>query len=177
MLNAEEMQWIADNLFVGNKLAAGGIRTSDGLRIDLRNIKSPIIVFCSWSDNVTPPQQRLDWLLIVDHEGEIIETGQTIVYTLHQTIGHLGIFVSGKVASKEHGEFAAFMMGAVVSKEGGIRTARRISHCFVMDVPGLPNPLIITDTAVNIAPSLADKVVLYRTQSTSRAPCVFRRCA
>jgi phosphate acetyltransferase len=50
------------------------------------------------------------------------------------------------------------LMGAVVARETGIRTARRISHCFVMDVPGHPDPLIITDAAVNIAPSLADKV-------------------
>jgi phosphate acetyltransferase len=49
-------------------------------------------------------------------------------------------------------------MGAVVARETGIRTARRISHCFVMDVPGHKDPLIITDAAVNIAPSLADKV-------------------
>src|SRR5438445_5382110 len=50
------------------------------------------------------------------------------------------------------------LMGAVVAREGGIRTARRISHCFVMDVPGHKGPLLITDAAVNIAPSLADKV-------------------
>jgi phosphate acetyltransferase len=50
------------------------------------------------------------------------------------------------------------LMGAVVAREGGIRTARRISHCFVMDVPGHPDPLIISDAAVNIAPDLADKV-------------------
>ena len=50
------------------------------------------------------------------------------------------------------------LMGAVVARETGIRTARRISHCFVMDVPGHKNPLIITDAAVNIAPTLADKV-------------------
>src|SRR5271165_4207932 len=50
------------------------------------------------------------------------------------------------------------LMGAVVARETGIRTARRISHCFVMDVPGHKDPLIITDAAVNIAPSLADKV-------------------
>ena len=50
------------------------------------------------------------------------------------------------------------LMGAVVARDGGIRTARRISHCFVMDVPGHKDPLIITDAAVNIAPSLADKV-------------------
>jgi hypothetical protein len=110
LLNAEEMQWIADNLFVGNKLATGEIRTSDGLRIDIRNIKSPIIVFCSWGDNITPPQQALGWITdLYDHEREIVANGQTIVYTLHQTIGHLGIFVSGKVASKEHDEFTACM--------------------------------------------------------------------
>ena len=50
------------------------------------------------------------------------------------------------------------LMGAVVARDTGIRTARRISHCFVMDVPGHKEPLIITDAAVNIAPDLADKV-------------------
>ena len=50
------------------------------------------------------------------------------------------------------------LMGAVVSRHAGIRTARRISHCFIMDVPGHPDALIITDAAVNIAPTLDDKV-------------------
>jgi phosphate acetyltransferase len=50
------------------------------------------------------------------------------------------------------------LMGAVVSKTGGIRTERRISHCFIMDVPGHPDPLIVTDAAVNIAPDLDAKV-------------------
>jgi phosphate acetyltransferase len=50
------------------------------------------------------------------------------------------------------------LMSAVVARETGLRTARRISHCFIMDVPGHTNPLIITDAAVNIAPSLAEKV-------------------
>jgi hypothetical protein len=110
LLNAEEMQWIADQLFVGNKLSSGELRTSDGLRVDLRNIKSPIIVFCSKGDNITPPRQALDWILdLYDHEDEIIANGQTIVYALHQTIGHLGIFVSGKVAKKEDKELVAFM--------------------------------------------------------------------
>src|SRR5947208_414002 len=110
LLNAEEMQAIADQLFVGNKLASGELRSSNGLRVDLRNIKSPIIVFCSWGDDITPPQQALDWILdLYDHEDEIVAAGQTIVYCLHQSIGHLGIFVSGKVATKEHGEFAQSM--------------------------------------------------------------------
>lgn len=110
LLNANEMQWIADNLFVGNKLTAGEIRTSTGIRVDLRNIKSPIIVLCSWGDNITPPQQALGWITdLYSHEDEIVTGGQTIVYTLHQTIGHLGIFVSGKVASREHAELASCM--------------------------------------------------------------------
>jgi phosphate acetyltransferase len=50
------------------------------------------------------------------------------------------------------------LMGAVVATETGLRTARRLSHCFVMDVPGRTEPLIITDAAVNINPTLADKV-------------------
>ena len=46
----------------------------------------------------------------------------------------------------------------MVSREGGLRTSRRISHCFVMDVPGHDEPLIITDAAINIAPTLEEKV-------------------
>ena len=67
-------------------------------------------MFCSWGDDITPPQQALGWILdLYDHEDEIVAAGQTIVYCLHQSIGHLGIFVSGKVATKEHGEFAQAM--------------------------------------------------------------------
>jgi phosphate acetyltransferase len=50
------------------------------------------------------------------------------------------------------------LMGAVVRKETGLRTARRISHCFVMDVPTYPETLIISDAAVNIAPTMEEKV-------------------
>jgi phosphate acetyltransferase len=50
------------------------------------------------------------------------------------------------------------LMGAVVRRDTGLRTARRISHCFIMDVPSHAEALIITDAAVNIAPSLRDKV-------------------
>jgi phosphate acetyltransferase len=50
------------------------------------------------------------------------------------------------------------LMGAVVRREGGLRTSRRISHCFVMDVPGHSQPLIISDAAINIAPTLEEKV-------------------
>ncbi|HTP47424.1 MAG TPA: phosphate acetyltransferase [Casimicrobiaceae bacterium] len=50
------------------------------------------------------------------------------------------------------------LMGAVVKRDTGLRTARRVSHCFVMDVPTYPEPLIVTDAAVNIAPTLEEKV-------------------
>jgi phosphate acetyltransferase len=50
------------------------------------------------------------------------------------------------------------LMGAVVSREAGLRTARRISHCFIMDVPDQANAVVITDAAVNIAPTLEEKV-------------------
>lgn len=108
LLNADEMQFIADELFIGNKLAAAEMLTSDGSRIDLRNIGSPIIVFCSKADNITPPPQALDWVLdLYDSVDDIRAHGQTIVYAVHESIGHLGIFVSGSVAKKEHDQFAS----------------------------------------------------------------------
>jgi pimeloyl-ACP methyl ester carboxylesterase len=107
-LNAEEIQFIVDELFIGNNLAAGRIRMSDGSAVDLRNIRSPIVVFCSEGDNITPPQQALGWILDCYADvDEIRAYGQTIVYTVHESIGHLGIFVSGGVAKKEHAEFSS----------------------------------------------------------------------
>jgi hypothetical protein len=107
-LNAEEIQFIVDELFIGNNLAAGRIQTSDGTAIDLRNIRSPIVAFCSKGDNVTPPQQALGWIVdLYQDVDEIRSYGQTIVYTVHERIGHLGIFVSAGVARKEHGEFSS----------------------------------------------------------------------
>ena len=108
LLNKEEMEWISQNLFVGNRLSAGEIFHDEGrTRIDLRNIRSPIIVFASWGDNITPPQQALNWIpdLYADAE-QIRDNEQTIVYFLHEHIGHLGIFVSAGVANREHTELA-----------------------------------------------------------------------
>ena len=107
-LNAEEIQFIVDELFVGNNLAAGKIKMFDGQTVDLRNIRSPIVVFCSKGDNITPPQQALDWILDLYADVDDIRAyGQTIVYTVHESVGHLGIFVSGGVAKKEHAEFSS----------------------------------------------------------------------
>ena len=110
LLNAGEIQFIVDELFVGNKLTKGEISTREGERIDLRKLQSPIIVFCSFGDDITPPQQALGWILdLYEDLDDLIANGQTIIYSLHQSIGHLGIFVSGKVATKEHEEFALNM--------------------------------------------------------------------
>ena len=87
-LNGEEIQAIVDELFIGNKLAAGMIKSSDGTMIDLRNIRSPIVVFCSKGDNVTPPQQALGWILdLYDDVDDIRRHGQTIVYSIHEFSG------------------------------------------------------------------------------------------
>ena len=107
-LNGEEIQWIVDQLFVGNKLASAEIVTSEGKRIDLRNICSPIICFCSKGDNITPPQQALGWIHdLYSTDSDVISSGQTIIYAIHESVGHLGIFVSGGVAKKEHQEFTS----------------------------------------------------------------------
>lgn len=106
LLDRNEIQFIVDALFVGNRLSAARLRTSEGLRIDIRNIKSPILIFCSHGDDITPPQQALGWITdIYRSDKEIIAAGQTIIYCMHKTIGHLGIFVSSSVASKEHDKF------------------------------------------------------------------------
>ncbi|MCS4503413.1 DUF3141 domain-containing protein [Arhodomonas aquaeolei] len=109
-LGAQEIQYIVDNLFVGNRLSTAQLVTRDGRRVDLRNVRSPVVVFCSRGDNITPPPQALGWIRDL-YEGvdDIIANVQTIVYCVHDTTGHLGIFVSGSVSRKEHTEFTANM--------------------------------------------------------------------
>jgi hypothetical protein len=107
-LNDVEMQTIVDDLFIGNKLSSAELVTSDGVRIDLRNITSPIVVFCSYGDNITPPPQALGWITdLYRSDDELLGHDQTIVYATHQSIGHLGIFVSGAVGRKEHAKFTS----------------------------------------------------------------------
>lgn len=107
-LNAGEMQYIVDNLFVGNRLVSGEIVTTDGVRLDLRNIRSPIVVFCSYGDNITPPPQALGWITdLYRDDADLLGHDQTIVYATHDSIGHLGIFVSSSTGKKEHREFVS----------------------------------------------------------------------
>lgn len=101
-LTTEEMEFIVNDLFVGNKLGTNQIQLSDGRPVSLKNIKAPIVVFASRGDNITPPQQALNWILdVYESDEEIVRDDQVIVYTLHEDIGHLGIFVSGRVARRE----------------------------------------------------------------------------
>ncbi|KAA0014311.1 DUF3141 domain-containing protein [Billgrantia pellis] len=108
VLGGEEIQYIVDNLFIGNRLSTAQLVTSDGRRIDLRNVRSPVVVFCSQGDDITPPPQALGWVRdLYDGIDDIIANEQTIVYCVHDSTGHLGIFVSSSVSRKEHAEFTA----------------------------------------------------------------------
>lgn len=102
-MNREEIHFIVDSLFVGNELEHGQLQLAEDRWINLKNFKDPIVVFASEGDNITPPQQALNWIYkayrTVD---EIKRNGQVIVYILHPKIGHLGIFVGSKIARKEH---------------------------------------------------------------------------
>jgi hypothetical protein len=105
-LNGDELQFLVDNLFIGDKLTRNQITSSDGKKFDIRNVTSPIIVFTSTGDNISPPPQALGWIpdLYRDAE-EIRAAGQTIVYCLDHKIGHLAIFVSTKVGAEQDEEF------------------------------------------------------------------------
>jgi pimeloyl-ACP methyl ester carboxylesterase len=105
LMNEAEIRWIVDNLFVGNRLARGEVRAAQQSYIDLKAVRSPIIVFSSSGDNITPPQQALNWIAdAYSSTEEIKANGQVIVGLLHPDVGHLGIFVSGRVAKKEHAQ-------------------------------------------------------------------------
>ena len=110
LMNTEEIEWIVSNLFVGNKLWKGDVKGASGNAFDLREIKSPIILFASMGDNITPPQQAFNWVAdVYESTADIKDHGQVIVGLLHEDIGHLGIFVSGKVAKKEHAQIVSVL--------------------------------------------------------------------
>jgi len=129
-MNENEIRWIVETLFIGNKLTRGEAFLSDGTAVDLTRIEAPVIVFASHGDNITPPQQALNW--IPDLYGSVSEIqahGHVIIYTLHDSVGHLGIFVSTQVANKQHEQ-----IGTVV------KTIESLA-------PGLYEMLIDTDKA------------------------------
>jgi tellurite resistance protein len=102
-MTAEEIHFIVDSLFIGNDLEQGNLRLGDHKVVNLKNFKDPILVFASGGDNITPPPQALNWIYkVYGTVEEIKRSGQVIIYMVHENVGHLGIFVSGKVARKEH---------------------------------------------------------------------------
>jgi pimeloyl-ACP methyl ester carboxylesterase/tellurite resistance protein len=105
MLTRDEIHFIVENLFVGNRLERGKLWLQEGQVLDLKKLEDPIVIFASSGDNITPPQQALNWIPRVYETTEDLKRHkQVIIYIVHEDIGHLGIFVSGKVAQKEHNQ-------------------------------------------------------------------------
>ena len=109
-MNAEEIHFIVNGLFVGNELEKGRLKLDDGRVVDLKNFKDPILAFASEGDNITPPPQALNWIYkVYGTVDEIKRCGQVIIYMVHKKVGHLGIFVSSSVAKKEHKQILGSM--------------------------------------------------------------------
>ncbi len=102
-LSREEILAIVENLFIGNKLEQGRFPVCHGCTADLRRIRNPLVIFASYGDNITPPQQALGWIPAVYRDSDDLRrAGQRIVYLTNPHVGHLGIFVSAGVARLEH---------------------------------------------------------------------------
>lgn len=102
-LSREEIVAIVENLFIGNRLERGEMRICEGCTVDLRRIENPLVIFASEGDNITPPAQALGWIpQVYKDTADLKSAGQRIVYLTNPHIGHLGIFVSAKVARFEH---------------------------------------------------------------------------
>lgn len=102
-LSKEEIVAIVENLFIGNKLERGEFEVHPGCTVDLKRIRNPLVIFASSGDNITPPHQALNWIPAVYPDTKALKAvGQRIVYLINPHVGHLGIFVSAKVARLEH---------------------------------------------------------------------------
>ncbi|MFH1434827.1 MAG: DUF3141 domain-containing protein [Pseudomonadota bacterium] len=102
-LNKDEIIWIVQNLFIGDRLEQGILELSPTRKIDMKNLRNPLVIFASSGDNITPPKQALDWISeIYPTTEDLKNNGQRIVYMINPHVGHLGIFVSAAVARREH---------------------------------------------------------------------------
>jgi hypothetical protein len=102
-LSREEMLAIVQNLFIGNSLEQGKLKVCPDCFVDLRRIHSPLVIFASYGDNITPPHQALGWIpTVYAGTDDLKKAGQRIVYLINPHVGHLGIFVSASVARLEH---------------------------------------------------------------------------
>lgn len=99
----EEITSTVENFFIGDKLERGELQLHEDCTIDLKRIKSPLLIFASNGDNITPPRQALHWIgQTYPTTEDLKKAGQRIAYMINSHIGHLGIFVSAKVAKLEH---------------------------------------------------------------------------
>lgn len=102
-LSREEILAIVENLFLGNQLEQGTLRICEGCVADLRRIQSPMVIFASYGDNITPPHQALGWIpMVYKDTADLKQAGQRIAYLINPHVGHLGLFVSAAVAKLEH---------------------------------------------------------------------------
>jgi hypothetical protein len=102
-LSREEILAIVQDLFIGNKLERGTLKVDEHCFVDLKRIRSPLVIFASSGDNISPPHQALNWVAAVyPTTADLKKAGQRIVYLLNPHVGHLGIFVSSGVARLEH---------------------------------------------------------------------------
>lgn len=99
----EEITTTVETLFIGDELERGEIPIHKDCIFDLKNIRNPIVIFASQGDEITPPREALHWIRnIYPDTEELKKAKQRIVYLLHPTVGHLGIFVSAKVIRFQH---------------------------------------------------------------------------
>ena len=104
-MTKEEMHSIVENLFVGDKLEQGKMSLNRNKILNLKDIEKPMLIFASKGDNITPPQEALDWIIkAYSSVEEIKRLGKVIIYLISPDVGHLGIFVGSKTAKKEHME-------------------------------------------------------------------------
>lgn len=103
LMNEAEILWIVNNLFVGDKLEQGKLSLGPNHAIDMTKMDDPLVIFASSGDNITPPHQALHWISELYPTTDALKAaGQRIVYMVNPHIGHLGIFVSAKIARREH---------------------------------------------------------------------------
>ena len=104
-MTGEEIRFVVEHLFIGNEVERGEVSFREGRKIDLRDLEDPVLLFSSDGDNITPPQQALNWIVTVwGSLEEVKRQNQVIVYLLHENVGHIGLFVSEQVATREHAE-------------------------------------------------------------------------
>lgn len=102
-LSREEIVSIVQKLFIGDQLEQGKLNIHDDKDANLRAIRTPLVIFASYGDSITPPHQALGWVPAVYRDtNDLKRAGQRIVYLLNPHVGHLGIFVSAKVARLQH---------------------------------------------------------------------------